>query len=324
MLDDFAILGQAKDINSGPVMVARPVLVTMEDDIVVFGDDLPEFNAFARIIARRRLEIVDEALLSVGDARIVLDVLRAGKFFHGLSRLALIEHQVVEGDHVSFVLVYRRHVHFSQVAALLPAGTKTYPRFAECADGKMSPRRIAVCRVGGYVLSMNLRTIAVAVLSLSLAACAAQPTPYQPRIEGTGYTEQQLDSQTWRVEFAGNTVTPRETVDNYLLYRAAEIMLFGGFDKFVVLEKEIERNVTYQGYGAYRPYFGFSRHRHLGYGYYGSYAPDRYYPRVSYAGYATIRVFKGGAVPGDTLVYDAQELVQQLGPRIRLPQPADG
>jgi len=171
---------------------------------------------------------------------------------------------------------------------------------------------------------MNLRMMAAAAMSLSLVACAAQPTPYQPRAEGTGYAEQQLDSRTWRVEFAGNTVTPRETVENYLLYRAAEIMLFGGFDKFVILEKEIERNVVYQGYGAYRPYFGFgsSRRRHFGYGYYGSYAPDRYYPRVSYAGYATVRIFKGGAASGDAMVYDAQELVQQLGPTIRLPLPA--
>jgi len=174
---------------------------------------------------------------------------------------------------------------------------------------------------------MNLRAMAAAALSLGLAACAAQPTPYQPRLEGAGYAEQQLDSRTWRVEFAGNTVTPRETVDNYLLYRAAEIMLFGGFSKFVILEKEIERNVAYQGYGAYQPQIGFGvlHHRHFGYGYYGASGPDRYYPRVNYTGYATIRTYdEGRGVPSDAVVYDAQELVQQLGPTIRLPQPDDG
>jgi hypothetical protein len=172
---------------------------------------------------------------------------------------------------------------------------------------------------------MDLRTLAAAVLSLGLVACAAQPTPYQPRADRTGYAEQQLDSRTWRVEFAGNTVTPRETVENYLLYRAAEIMLFGGFDKFVILEKEIERNVAYQGYGVYGPRvgFGFFHHRHFGYGYSGSYAPDRYYPRVNYTGYVTIRTYdRGRGVPGDAVVYDAHELVQQLGPTIQLPKPA--
>lgn len=167
--------------------------------------------------------------------------------------------------------------------------------------------------------------MAAGVLTLSLGACAAQPTPYQPRADSRGYTEQQLDSRTWRVEFAGNTATPRETVENYLLYRAAEIMLFGGYDKFVILEKEIERNVDYQGYGAAPPRFGFGVFHHggVGYGYQGSYGPDGYYSRVSYTGFATIRTFDGGrGVPSDAVVYNAQEVVQQLGPTIRPPPPA--
>ncbi len=185
---------------------------------------------------------------------------------------------------------------------------------------------IAGAAARAYVPLMDLRTLAAAALSLILSACAAQPTPYQPRIDGTGYAEQQLDSQTWRVEFAGNTVTSRETVENYLLYRAAEVMLFGGYDRFVILEKEIERNVAYQGYGGYQPQIGvgFFHSRSFGYGYHGAYAPDRYYPRVNYTGYATIRTYKGGRVPGDAVVYNAQELVQQLGPTIQLPQPPEG
>ncbi|HEX9790508.1 MAG TPA: hypothetical protein VGA60_07585 [Kiloniellales bacterium] len=173
---------------------------------------------------------------------------------------------------------------------------------------------------------MRFRTAAALGLSFVLAACAVPPTPYQPRLDGRGYVEQQLDSRTWRVEFAGNTVTPRETVENYLLYRAAEIMLFGGFDKFVILEKEIERNVDYQGYGGYGPSFGggFFHNRRFGYGLGGSYGPEGYYARVSYSGYATIRTLQGGPVPADAVVYNASELVQQLGPTIRLPQPAGG
>jgi hypothetical protein len=173
---------------------------------------------------------------------------------------------------------------------------------------------------------MYLRTLTAAALSLTLAACAAQPAPYQPRVDGVGYTEQQLDSRTWRVEFAGNTVTPRETVENYLLYRAAEIMLFGGYDTFVILEKEIERNVAYRSFGSYGPHFGVaaSHHRRFGYGYYGGYAPDRYYPRVSYTGFMTIRTLTGGPVPSDAVIYNAREVVDQLGPTIRLPVDVGG
>ena len=163
-------------------------------------------------------------------------------------------------------------------------------------------------------------------LGLVLAACAVPPTPYQPRLDGQGYAEQQLDSRTWRVEFVGNTVTPRETVENYLLYRAAEIMLFGGYDTFVILEKDLERNVDYQGYGGYGPSFGGSvfHSRRFGYGLGGSYGPEGYYARVNYAGYVTVRTHQGGVVPAGAVVYNARELVQQLGPTIRLPPPPGG
>ena len=173
---------------------------------------------------------------------------------------------------------------------------------------------------------MSLRILAAVGLSLALVACAAQPTPYQPRSDGFGYKEQQLDSRTWRVEFVGNTVTPRETVENYLLYRAAEVMLFGGYDRFVVLEKDIERNVDYRGYGGYGPSFGagFYRYRRFGYGFEGDYGPDGYYARVSYAGYLTIRTYGGEPLPAGAVAYTAGELVKQLGPTIRLPQPAGG
>jgi hypothetical protein len=153
---------------------------------------------------------------------------------------------------------------------------------------------------------------------LVLIGCARESTPYQPKTNRTGYSEQQLDAQTWRVQFTGNLDTPRETVENYLLYRSAEIMLFGGYDKFVMLEKDIERNVNYRGTGFY-PHFGYGlrRGRHHGLGYYG---PVNYSPVVSYSGIATIRIYSGGSPPNNAPVYDAQEIVQQLGPTIVIPQ----
>ncbi len=170
------------------------------------------------------------------------------------------------------------------------------------------------------------RALSALALVLVLFGCAREPTPYQPKADRTGYSEQQLDAQTWRVQFAGNINTPRETVENYLLYRSAEIMLFGGYDKFVMLEKNIERNVEYWGTGYY-PHFGFGLHhgRHHGYhhglSYYG---PTRYSPIVSYSGTATIRIDSGGPPPNNAPVYNAQEIIQQLGPTIVLPQTGSG
>ena len=90
------------------------------------------------------------------------------------------------------------------------------------------------------------RALSALALVLVLIGCAGKPTPYQPKTDRTGYSQQKLDAQTWRVQFIGNINTPRETVENYLLYRSAEIMLFGGYEKFVMLEKDIERNVEYR------------------------------------------------------------------------------
>ena len=170
------------------------------------------------------------------------------------------------------------------------------------------------------------RALSALALVLVLFGCAGKPTPYQPKVDGTGYSQQQLDAQTWRVQFAGNIDTPRETVENYLLYRSAEIMLFGGYEKFVMLEKDIERNVEYLDTGYYPPFgYGLRRGHHHGHHhgltYYG---PVNYSPVVSYSGTATIRIYSGGPPPNNAPVYDAQEIVQQLGPTIVLPQAGSG
>ena len=69
-------------------------------------------------------------------------------------------------------------------------------------------------------------TLAAAIaLAAALTGCAT-PTPYQPNIPGQavsgGYSETKIESNRWRVTFAGNTLTSRETVEGYLLFRAAE------------------------------------------------------------------------------------------------------
>jgi hypothetical protein len=174
---------------------------------------------------------------------------------------------------------------------------------------------------------MGPRLVLAVLVALALGACAARPTPYQPRTDGGGYTEQQIDASTWRVTFAGNFDTSRETVDNYLLYRSAEIMRFGGFEKFVVLEKEIESTVEYTQYERYPYDYGhgyYDRHgRYRYYPYPRYYGPTRSIPFVRYTGYATIRTYTEGPPPGGGPVYDANQLIRQLGPSIRIPgQPA--
>src|ERR1700744_4222480 len=70
-------------------------------------------------------------------------------------------------------------------------------------------------------------------LAVVLAGCA-QPAPYAPRLSGqqTGYTDRELTDNRYRVTFTGNSSTPRETVENYLLLRAAEVTLAAAYPHF--------------------------------------------------------------------------------------------
>ncbi len=163
-------------------------------------------------------------------------------------------------------------------------------------------------------------TIAGLLAGLLLSACAARPTPYMPRDGAFGYAQTQIDNQTWRVLFAGNADTPRETVENYLLYRSAEVMLFGAHEKFIVLEKEIERIRDYRPIGLtpyrYGRYRGRGSHAalHTGYG-----APYTY-ALESYRAFATIRSYAGGPAPAGLQVYAARDVIARLGRSVVLPE----
>ena len=58
-----------------------------------------------------------------------------------------------------------------------------------------------------------------------LAACAT-PTPYQASGSDGGiygYSEQRIEGDRYRITFSGNSLTDRETVETYLLYRVGKV-----------------------------------------------------------------------------------------------------
>src|SRR5512139_1039024 len=88
-------------------------------------------------------------------------------------------------------------------------------------------------------------TAGILTIGLMVSACAT-PTAYQPldprdRASG-GYSEQRIESNRFRVVFRGNSMTSRETVETYLLYRAAELTLANGYDWFVMADRDTERH----------------------------------------------------------------------------------
>ncbi|MEM6650539.1 MAG: hypothetical protein AAF603_09845, partial [Pseudomonadota bacterium] len=97
--------------------------------------------------------------------------------------------------------------------------------------------------------------------ALVLAACATS-TPYDAaNDQGYGFSEQRIEDDRYRIVFKGNSLTRRETVENYLLYRAAEVTVKNGYDHFIVVEDDTERSTTYTqtGNAGFFPYYGFGR-----------------------------------------------------------------
>lgn len=97
---------------------------------------------------------------------------------------------------------------------------------------------------------------------LALTACATS-TPYGPAgNRGFGYADQKIDGNRYRVTFRGNSSTPRETVENFLLYRAAELTVQNGFDHFIVVENEVEARSYFRSLygpayaGGFGPFYG--------------------------------------------------------------------
>ncbi|KKC24637.1 CC0125/CC1285 family lipoprotein [Sphingomonas sp. SRS2] len=80
--------------------------------------------------------------------------------------------------------------------------------------------------------------------TLGLTGCTT-PTPYQPLERGSattgGYSDQRIEQDRYRVSFVGNSMTTRETVEAYLLYRAAELTVARGYDWFEMADRNTER-----------------------------------------------------------------------------------
>lgn len=196
----------------------------------------------------------------------------------------------------------------------------------------------------------NLRRKAVVVAlaaSTTLVAACATETTYRPATGSgfyrTGYSDLRIEPNRYRVTFAGNTVTDRDVVERYLLFRAAELTLQNGFDYFVMADRDTDRQArTYStpgagwgpgfggfGGGLWGPRWGFYG-RGFGYrawdpfwggpwGGWGGGADIRTVDR--YEASAEIVMFKGTPERGNVRAFNARAVVDNIGPTVRLPKP---
>jgi len=171
-----------------------------------------------------------------------------------------------------------------------------------------------------------MRMLALAAFAGLLAACAtAGPTPYQPSDTARyGFQEQNIEDNRVRITFRGNSLTDRETVETYLLYRAAEVTIQNGKDYFVVANRDTEEHSRLQGdafgssrygfsYYGYRPYRGWAR-------FYDPFFDEPSYREVTrYEAIAEIAMFNGRKPANDANAFDAREVQANLQGRVTRP-----
>ncbi len=114
---------------------------------------------------------------------------------------------------------------------------------------------------------MKLRHLVIAASVITLTACAST-TPYQEASKPggfDGFSQTMIENDRARVSFGGNSLTERETVENYLIYRAAELAVERGFESFTLTERNLEEKTRLSGGssfgGIYDPYFNYSFYR---------------------------------------------------------------
>lgn len=63
-------------------------------------------------------------------------------------------------------------------------------------------------------------------------------TPYQPKSMLGGYSEVKILDNLYRVQFEGNQHSKPEKIQNYLMYRCAELTQEMGYDYFAIVSEE--------------------------------------------------------------------------------------
>ena len=169
---------------------------------------------------------------------------------------------------------------------------------------------------------LRARVGPVLILSfLALAGCAT-PAPYAPRGPGqaTGYTDRQLSDNRWRVTFTGNSVTPRETVENDLLLRSAEVTLAAGGTHFVFDTRDTRADTRYDAIPSGPGFYGYWRfHPRWGYDPFGP--PVDIVSTTKYESYAEIVVLNDAQAAREPRAVDARAIIAHLTPPPPPPPP---
>lgn len=132
----------------------------------------------------------------------------------------------------------------------------------------------------------TLKKLALLAGALVLTACATA-TPYQQAANAdarNGFSEIQIENDRARISFDGNSLTKRDTVETYLLFRAAELTKQGGYDYFTLTDRATDEKTRVQYTGFNDPYYGYFDYAyfHPRYGWSNSHYRGRFRSRLGF------------------------------------------
>ena len=149
-----------------------------------------------------------------------------------------------------------------------------------------------------------------------LSACAtAVGTPYAPANQkGYGYSDTRIESDRYRIVFAGDGATPVDVVEDFALLRAAELALANGYEWFRVTGRSVDaEDKGGVGVGAGFGGGNFGRRTGVGVGVSGDLGT------IGARRFFTARLevlFGSGEQPRDAEVYDAASVAEAVRARI--------
>lgn len=150
------------------------------------------------------------------------------------------------------------------------------------------------------------------LLLIALTGCET-PTPYQPRTDQGGYTDQRIGENRYRVTFTGNAVTDRLTVENYLLLRAAQVTVQSGYHWFVFDTRDTQARTSYhtdfQGYPGWPGFRGFGWYWHD-----WDYDYADTYPTTRYDAYAEIVMLTPDQAKKEPRALNADDVIAHITP----------
>ncbi|MGD0141650.1 MAG: hypothetical protein ABSC92_00665 [Rhizomicrobium sp.] len=169
---------------------------------------------------------------------------------------------------------------------------------------------------------MNRLVFSAAALAwLTVSACAPEQPYFGPKDaeHPTGYTDEKLDQNRYRVTYSGSSATDRETVENFLLLRAAQVTVQAGADAFMFDMRDTKAHTTYLsdfiGWGP-RPHFGWYWHNWP----YDDEVETQ--PVTRFQAYAEIVLLTDAQAAKEPRAINAQSIIQRLGPSAAPPPPS--